>query len=89
MTLAEFWNAAFTYSQLTGASQTSGLRSQKHNQSVGGVPFSAHRFGLAVDVVYDTPLPDAEREQLAKRLGLRIVIEGDHDHLQPSDWIAG
>ncbi|SRR5712691_745584 len=30
-----------------------------------------------------------ERVQLAQRLGLRLVLEGDHDHLQPEDWLPG
>ena len=30
-----------------------------------------------------------EREQLAQRLGLKLVHEDDHDHLQPVDWLPG
>lgn len=34
-------------------------------------------------------VPDAERGQIAERLGLRLVIEVDHDHLQPLGWKPG
>lgn len=43
----------------------------------------------------DTPVlfiwkPDnATRIEMAARLGLRLVIEGDHDHLQPLEWSPG
>lgn len=91
MTIAEFAEAAYKYCLLHSASTTSGIRSTKHNKDVGGVPFSPHRFGVAMDVVYDDPLTRNElaRIEVAKRLGLRIVIENDHDHLQPLDWPVG
>jgi hypothetical protein len=56
---------------------------------VGGVTHSAHLAGLAVDVVYDAPLAEAMRQGWASRFGLRLIVEGDHDHLQPLDWAAG
>lgn len=34
-------------------------------------------------------LNDAERTEMARRLGLRLIVEHDHDHLQPLDWEAG
>jgi hypothetical protein len=76
-----------TYRLLTGASATSSFRTAKHNHDVGGVPHSAHLAGLAVDVIYDDPTPtQAERQEWARRLGLKLIVEGDHDHLQPLDW---
>jgi hypothetical protein len=87
---ADFTDAVMRYAALTGASATSWFRTVKHNGEVGGVAHSAHVAGLAVDVVYDPPMPTAEwRTDWARRLGLRLVIEGDHDHLQPADWQAG
>jgi hypothetical protein len=91
VTPGEFYERALMYCNALGASMTSGKRSNVHNASkaVKGVTFSAHRFGLAVDVVYDAPIPEKERKETASRLGLRCIIEGDHDHLQPHEWIAG
>lgn len=89
MTLGEFAEAVRVYGALTSASVTSWGRSEQHNREVGGVPYSAHRFWLAVDVVYTTLAPDVVRKELARRLGLRCLIESDHDHLQPWDWSAG
>ena len=33
--------------------------------------------------------PQEFRIEVARRLGLKLVIEEDHDHLQPLDWQAG
>jgi hypothetical protein len=89
MTRAEFLDAAYLLGLKYGASTTSWFRSDKHNKDVGGVPHSAHRFGLAVDLVYDTPPNKTDIVEDARRLGLLLIREGDHDHLQPRDWEAG
>jgi len=89
MTVGEFAEAAYQYAMLTGASATSAFRTEARNRLVGGVTYSAHRFGRAVDVVYDTTPPREVRDILAQRLGLKLIDEGDHDHLQPLDWGAG
>lgn len=89
MTTGEFAEAAKTYCMLMDGSVTSFGRTVTHNHNVGGVKFSAHRFWLGLDVVYDIPLPEADRIETARRLGLKLIAEGDHDHLQPLDWQAG
>lgn len=91
MTLGEFAEAVAMYCLLHGGSITSWGRSTKHNADVGGVPGSPHRFWRGADVVYDDPTSQADPQRLeyARRLGLKIVQEGDHDHLQPLDWAAG
>jgi hypothetical protein len=89
MSYSEFCAAIAQYCALTGASVTSWWRTPARNVAVGGVTHSAHLVGLAVDVVYDAAPSQAEREQWARRLGLRIIAEGDHDHLQPIGWQAG
>jgi len=91
MTVGQFAEAVYTYCLLHGASTTSGVRSTKHNAAVGGVPYSPHRFGVGMDMVYDNPATqqDPARLEVAKRLGLKIIQEGDHDHAQPLDWAAG
>lgn len=45
------------------------------------------RFGMA----WNPPdeLPFVQRAEIAGRLGLKLIAEGDHDHLQPLDWRAG
>ena len=99
MTTGGFAEALQAYCFMTGGSVTSGGRTEKRNVAVGGVRYSAHRFFLASDVVYDEgPIPiknlnppgflidlDVAKET-ARRCGLRLIRENDHDHLQPLDW---
>ena len=87
MTVAEFAEAVSRYGMLMGASVTSWGRTLKHNTEVGGVTFSAHRFWLGCDLIYDGPV--LSKMETARRLGLKLIDEGDHDHLQPLDWVAG
>lgn len=89
MSLVEFVIAVLLYSARTGASSSSWFRTTAHNHKVGGVEHSAHLAGLAVDVVYDDSVPLSERLAWATRFGLRLIAEGDHDHLQPLGWTAG
>jgi len=89
MTRGEFAEAFYTYCVLTSASQTSGIRTPRHNRSETGVAHSAHLVGLAGDVTYDTTPTPEERREWATRLGLWLKIEGTHDHLQPLEWRAG
>lgn len=89
MTITEFAQRLSTYCFLTRASVTSWGRTEARNRAVGGVPYSAHRFFLAVDLVYDVELPLEERKVTAERLGLRLIAEDDHDHLQPIVWGRG
>jgi uncharacterized protein YcbK (DUF882 family) len=63
-------------------SVTSWLRSRKHNEQVGGVTNSRHLLGLAVDVVLDDTTQTAEFRVLAIQLGLQVIIEEDHVHVQ-------
>lgn len=83
MTPADFASALVAYCYSTNASVTSWGRTKQRNQSVGGHPASWHRSFLGADVVYDEPVPKAEARLMASRHGLRLVREGDHDHLQP------
>jgi len=89
MTRAEFAEALFTYCAITSASVTSYIRTRERNRDVGGVENSGHRFGLAADVQYDGEPSPSARNELAKRLGLRLFIEPEHDHVQPIDWLPG
>lgn len=89
MTLTEFAWAVYVYCTLTGGSVTSWIRTRKRNDQVDGVPHSSHLVGLGVDVVYDDVPPDPDRFDWAERLGLKVIAEFDHDHLQPRSWRAG
>lgn len=86
MSLHAFVDALVTYCALTRGSVTSWGRTTLHNMNEGGVAYSGHRFWLAADVVYDEPPPPADRKELGRRLGLRVLPENDHDHLQPLTW---
>lgn len=91
MTPLDFWQALTAYCALVGGSVTSYGRTQEHNARVGGVPLSGHLFWLAADVVYDdaTRARALPRADFARRLGLRLIAESDHDHLQPWAWPPG
>jgi hypothetical protein len=89
MTIGEFAEAVVLYCGVTNASEIGGRRTPLRNGVVGGVEHSAHLAGLARDVNYDNELPKAHRQQWAGALGLRIIFEDDHDHLQPLNWPAG
>ena len=44
------------------------------------------RFGMAWN--RPDPMPEAHRRKIARRLGLKLIVEADHDHLQPIPWEA-
>lgn len=84
MTPAEFADKIRAYCNATGGSITSWGRTPARNDRVGGVADSAHLLWLAADVVYDVgPVgPSPVREAIARRLGLVLIHEDDHDHAQ-------
>jgi hypothetical protein len=82
MDIRDFAVAVETYGKALGGSVTSWGRTEVHNRAVGGVPNSLHVRWLAVDVVYDAPPELDVASDLASSLGLRLVRESDHDHLQ-------
>jgi len=63
-------------------SVTSWIRSKSRNAAVGGAANSRHLLGLAVDVVLDDPGARVFFESHAKTLGLQVIDEGDHLHVQ-------
>jgi hypothetical protein len=87
MTPDAFAAALMAYCMATSASVTSWGRTRSHNVAVGSTtPDSAHLIWTGADVVYDYPAEPAGsvRESLAHRLGLMLIHEGDHDHVQPA-----
>ena len=89
MTRAAFADAVLTYCAHLGCSVVSGYRTRARNTAKKGVAHSAHLFGLGADVVPDVEPNHDEASDVAKRLGLRVIFEPDHHHLQPLDWRAG
>jgi hypothetical protein len=63
-------------------SVTSWIRSPVRNVAVGGVADSRHLHGLAVDCVLDEEKDRGEFKKAAAALGLQVIEEGDHIHLQ-------
>ena len=84
MTQAVFAEALRDYCQALDASVTSYGRTRAHNAKVGGFETSRHLHWLAADVVYDEQMPISTRNALAAQLGLTVLHEDDHDHLQPA-----
>ena len=87
---SEFNDLVIVFRSVFAGSITSAGRTIKHNQLVGGVEGSPHIFDLAVDITFDDPVrnnTDIGQMAYAKKLGLLCIIESDHNHLQPLDWV--
>ena len=84
MTPSEFADALRGYCAATRGSVTSWGRSPERNEQVGGHVRSKHMVWLAGDVGYSpNPRPSlAAARHAAKQLGLKLLRESDHDHLQ-------
>jgi hypothetical protein len=89
MTPSDFMELLIAYCLFTRGSVKSYGRTLQHNAQVGGVELSAHQFWVGADVVYDEPVELELAKATAERLGLRLIREADHDHLQPLGWPAG
>ena len=77
-----FHECLITLSTRFAFSQTSGYRTAKRNAAVGGVPDSRHRLWLACDVVLDDALDQGAFILEAERMGLKVLDEQDHLHIQ-------
>jgi hypothetical protein len=84
---ADFRAHALAYCLTFSASESSAYRTVEHNRAVGGVAGGPHVAGVAVDVKYDGSAPGPEADRWLKARGIRRFPEGDHDHLQPADWV--
>ena len=83
MNPTEFHSSLMAYCYATRASVSSYGRTAIHNAAVGGKANSNHLQWLGADVVYDAPLVKADRDRIARRFGLEVIEESDHDHLEP------
>jgi len=86
VTRGEFAEAVYSYCVLLTAYETGGYRPVQRNTEKHGVAHSAHLVKLASDVQYLQPVPLVSREAWARRLGLKLVVEDTHDHLEPLTW---
>lgn len=84
---AAFRAHVLAYCLTFSASETSSFRTVEHNRRVGGTPGGPHVAGVGTDVVYDGAAPGPEADRWLKARGIRRFPEGDHEHLQPADWI--
>ena len=85
-TPSQFHELLMALSGLFGFRVSSYYRSPWANQQVGGVPDSLHQLWLAADVVLDD-MADLNKTNFtrgAERLGLLVVDEEDHLHVQLS-----
>jgi hypothetical protein len=87
MTVLQFAQAAYVYCQKTAGSCTSWGRTVKHSIAVGGFDGDPHTWWVGADIVYDTLIDEQQAKKLAQSLGLLLIREKDHDHLQPLGYV--
>jgi len=78
----DFVQAVLTLRLRFEFSVTSWGRTDKHNLVVGGKVGSRHLTWQAVDIRLDNGTDKATFRSAAERLGLKVVDEPDHLHLQ-------
>jgi len=83
MTRPEFIEFVAQLCEEFGGSITSWVRTKKRNTMVGGHPRSRHMTGFGVDVVLDEETSIPAFRDAAYALGLSVLDEGDHLHIQP------
>lgn len=85
LSVGQFWSHVTTLCHMYNMRVTSGPRSQAWNRSVGGVSTSFHLCGLGADVAPYDPAVQVGLKELAERMGILAIAEGDHWHLQPKE----
>jgi hypothetical protein len=85
----EFLDRVVSFCDALGGSVSSWARTPDHSVAVGGTRTDPHVFKLGADVVYTpAPFPPLDRSHAAAaQLGLFLIREVDHDHLQPTGWV--
>ena len=89
MTPHEFLDAMMQLASRHRFRETSGYRHPLANVRVGGKPFSAHQYWLGRDIILEPGESLEGTKESTRRLGLLLIDEGDHLHVQPLDWKAG
>jgi len=82
MTALEFAGHVLTLRARFSVSISSWGRTEKHNRAVKGEANSRHLSFEAVDCVLDNEKDKAAFTEMAERLGLKVVPESDHIHIQ-------
>ena len=62
--------------------ERSGYRDPISNRQVGGVVNSKHQLWLATDIVLHSPHDQPAFIEEAQKLGLKVLDEGNHLHIQ-------
>ncbi|MDP3940549.1 MAG: D-Ala-D-Ala carboxypeptidase family metallohydrolase [Deltaproteobacteria bacterium] len=83
MDLAAFALAVVAYRRGLNGTVTSWGRNAGDNKAVDGVPNSRHLYDLAADVVPGAGFTAERRRRYGHSLGLWVLVESDHDHLEP------
>ena len=85
-----FWISVMAYCTVLQADVTYYFRTPETEAvQVPPIAHSPHEVWMAADVKYRNPRPAPERIEWGRRLGIRVIGEADHDHLQPLEWEAG
>ena len=80
--IRSFLDKIITLSIRYPLSVTSWIRSEKHNEQVGGNKNSRHLLGTAVDIVLDDRNETTRFISDAHRMDLVVVVETGHLHVQ-------
>lgn len=90
LTPAQFFDVVRAYCDLTG-SQITWYNRTPETEAVQTKPVkhSPHEVWLAVDVRPGGKFSAQDRIEWGRRMGIRVIAEIDHDHLQPLEWEAG
>ncbi len=86
MTVGTFAELVSVVGTLYGFSVTSWGRSLIHNKQEEGAEFSAHPCWLGVDGNLDDARNKPAFIRRCGQVGLKVLDEGDHLHVQPADW---
>ncbi len=89
MTPIEFLLALMQLYSKFPFSETGGQRTVQRNLDVDGTANSPHLHWVGRDVIFEKKPTRSELVETARRIGLTIIPERDHHHIQPAAWIAG
>jgi len=78
----EFCIAIRSLTRLHRVSVTSWWRSHEHNRNERGLPGSRHLDGVGADLILDQNEDRAAVMKTARSLGLQVVDERDHLHVE-------
>ena len=86
MNPGDFAAAIIVLGQQFGGSVTSWGRTVKHTVAVGGFDGDPHTWWLGADLVWDQTPDRAALDLAASALGVQVLHEATHDHVQPVGW---